>query len=323
MRVSVIKIWFVLVCVVMCFQPVAAATKLTPEIYHFLGFWGAVGYEGWLFPKSEIRTMNTVSPQFGVGYRYMRNNFVLQTGLEGQYMRINHKVEDKTYTPRMHDADIPNEEFTMHISLFDFTDVSQLVSLNIPLDFGYEKKRFYMMGGVKAGFLVYGNALNKATMTTLAGYDSYIGSFENLPNHGLSTTNLTSGKTPLRMKVNLMVHAEIGVRLDRIEDTGFKVKPHNYRIYLGAFAEYGVLNTHYANSTTPMVAFDYSRGVNATLTPFMLSSESAGAELHPLTAGIKLTMMFKLPERGKSYNYDSKDQKPGGFRKRGGNQSLQ
>ena len=125
------------------------------------------------------------------------------------------------------------------------------------------------------------------------------------------------------MKVNLMVHAEIGVRLDRIEETGFKVKPHNYRIYLGAFAEYGVLNTHYGNSTTPMVAFDYSRGVNATLTPFMLSSESAGAQLHPLTAGIKLTMMFKLPERGKSYNYDSKDQKPGGFRKRGGNQSLQ
>lgn len=303
--------------------PVHGASRLNPEIHHFVDVWGGVGYMGWLHSMEGTKPFSGVAPSVGVGYRLVYNRFIFQTGVEGQFTWTKGHIADIERQEWMNDWDIPNEPFRMHIRVYDCTDVNKTVNLQVPIMMGYEYGRFYGLAGVTVGMSLYGNATSSAAMQTTGEYDAYIGIMEEIPNHGFETKELTSGDCSFRMGPYLMAHMEAGARLDKFKRyKGFNVKNHTYRVYLGVYAEYSVLNAHNSTSNGSMVGLDLNHGVQAKLTPFMLCDEMKSGKVNPLTVGIKCTMLFELPQAGKSYIYDwNKVEK--GYIKRGGNQSIQ
>ena len=300
----------------------SAYTKLTPETTHFIGLWGGLGYSGWLHSMDDIKPLSGVAPSVGVGYRLLHNGFVFQTGLEGQYTWVKGKIPDMNRQVWMDDHDIPNEQFQMNVTFSDYSDVTQTMNVQVPVLLGCEYKRFYMLAGMTVGASVFANAKSQATMTTQGQYERYIGMMEDIPNHGFETAKVKSGTRQVNMGVNLLAHLEVGARLDKFNpNTGYHHQKHTYRLYLGAFAEYGLLNIHSSSSQGSLLNLDFSHGVQADMTPFMLCDEMKGGKVNPLTVGIKCTVMFELPKPGKSYIYDYYESEHD-RRKRGGNQGI-
>ena len=309
-------------CLTTVTSSLRAATKLSPEEHNFISLYGSVGYTGMLHNLPEVKTPSGVAPAFGVGYRFYRNNLILHVGVEGQYQWMKHSVPEQTIIARMQDADIEPEPFTMTISVFNRVDIYKAVNVNIPFYLGYEGERFYAMAGAAAGIMVYGVATNDCEVTTVAKYDRLIGEFEDMPNHGMSHMMITSGKQTYRTKFNLMLHAEMGLRLGNFDtNTGFQEYKKIHRIYLGAFADYGVLSVNQNAAMGDMLSIDYSKGVRPMVVPMMLSNEIQNRRINPLTVGLKLTVLIELLPPGKSHIYDN-NAVDRNYRKRGGNQVI-
>lgn len=315
-------IWVLIIGLVIEMSPAYAASKLNPNDRHMLGFWGSLGYSGLLHNRTESKIPSGVAPAIGVGYRYSHNNFIFQTGLEGQYAWMTCVMPLEIYQQRMVDSDINHEPFMMTAAISDRKEVYQTANVQLPLYVGYERGYFYALAGVTAGLNVYGTASSKGTLDTRAEYERLIGVMEEMPNHGLTRIDVNSGSKTFHTNINVMAHVEIGGRLDKFyQKTGFRAKRHTHRLYLAAFADYGVLNVHQNTSAGELIELDFTEGVNATVTPLLISNQMLGKRINPLVAGVKFTVMFELPKHGKSYIYDYY-KVTNGYIKRGGNQSI-
>ena len=313
----------ILVCRALGSMPVYSATSLNPEEHHFIALWGTMAYHGLMTDAQEAKLLSGFSPSLGVGYRFHLNNFIMQVGAEAQYSWNTHPMPTIVQEQTMYDADLNQEEFKLIATLFDRKDVYHLVSVNIPVLFGYERERFYALAGAEAGLQVYGVATSTALLTSTGEYERYIGLFENMPNHGLLTHPVESGKKQYSTGLNLLLHLEAGARVDRYSrKKGFHVKPHMHRMYVGAFAQYGVLDIHGNKPLGDQMALDFTSGVSANILPVLISNQTAGKTVHPFTVGVKFTALLELPQKGKSYIYDY-NRVSTNYRKRGGNQSIQ
>ena len=222
---------------------------------------------------------------------------------------------------RMLDADFNQEPFIMTATLSNFREQYTHVALNVPFYLGYEKNSLYLLAGFAASVSMYGRASSRCVLDTKAEYERFIGEFQQIPNHGMATVTVESGEKDYKMNFNVLLHAEIGGRLDQFSKySGFNDNKHSHRIYLGAYADYGMLNAHADIANGSQLTMDYTQGVKASLVPLLLSDQMQGKTVHPLTIGAKLSVFFELPELGKSYQYDNKHNHID--RKRGGNQVI-
>lgn len=315
--------WMLIIAMVMEMSPAVAATKLTPDERHLFGVWGNIGYSGMLHNRKGSKIPSGVAPALGVGYRFYRNGFILQTGVEGQFERLSSVMPYDIFRQRMVDADANREPFMMTATISDRREVYKRINVQLPLYVGFEKDYLYMLAGLTVGLNVYGTVTSEGTMSTQAVYDRLIGIMEEMPNHGLTTIDVKSGEMPFRTNVNMMVHAEIGARLDKgNRKKGYKPTNHLHRLYLGVFVDFGFLNVHKNSSEGDLLKVDFTNGVNASVVPLMKSAQMLDKRINPLVAGIKFTAMFELPKHGKSYIYDYHKVNRG-FIKRGANQSMQ
>ena len=320
------KYAYILLLTIMCLVgdilPVYAVSKLNPENKHMIGVTGGLGYYGLLNNMEGSKVPMGVSPSIGFAYRYYHNGFILQTGLDGYYNWSTTVFPKIVETQRMLDADWNNEPFRMTATLTDRKDVYQTMSINIPFYLGYEKEKFYFLAGASVGIHVTGSAYTSAHLSTAADYERFIGLFELMPNHGLLEQDVESKKMSLSLNPNIMLHAEIGGRVDNFNNsTGFRRRVHNYRIYVAGFVDYGVLNSHKNENVGDQLHLEFDNGVHATMVPMMLSSQMLNAAVHPLMVGIKVTALFNMPQPGKSFIYDYHTTE-NHYRKRGGNQSM-
>ena len=132
-----------------------------------------------------------------------------------------------------------------------------------------------------------------------------------------------SGTLPLKWNMNIMAHVEIGGRLGHMfRHQQFRLNPDKVRMYLAAYVDYGLLNLHTGKGGLPV--FDYretEQGVQFFVQPLLLSNMSDNATFRNLNIGIKYTIAFELPKRGKSYIYNYKESGRESIR-RGGNQGI-
>ena len=304
-------------------SPLYAGTKLTPDIRHLIGGWGSIGYSGMLHNRTGSQIPSGFAPTLGIGYRFFRNEFIFQTGVEGQYSWMTCVMPQEIHRQHMVDADENHEPFLMTATISDRREVYQTVNVQVPLYVGYEKDYVYALAGLTIGMNMYGTATTEGTMTTQAVYDRLIGIMEFMPNHGLAQVDVKSGVNKFHTNINVMAHAEIGGRLDKVyRKKGYRPNKHNYRLYLGAFVDYGFLNVHQNSAEGELLKMDYTQGVSASVTPLMMSTQMLDKKINPLVAGVKFTAMFELPKPGKSHVYDSQKVQ-NGYIKRGANQSMQ
>ena len=307
---------------VIAMSPAYAASKLTPDERHSFGVWGSFGYSGLLHNKKGSKIPNGVAPAVGVGYRFFRNNFIFQTGVEGQFAWMTCKMPLEIHQQRMVDSDINREPFLMTATVSDRREIYKTLSMQVPLYVGYEKGNLYALAGLTVGLNLYGSASSEGTLTTHAEYERLIGIMERMPNHGLALIDVTSGTQSFHTNINASVHVELGGRLDLLgSKKGYKPDNHRHRLYLGGFLDFGFLNVHQNSAKGDLVKLDFTQGVNATFTPLLMSTQMLNKRVNQVVLGIKFTAMFELPKHGKSYIYDYNDINSG-YIKRGGNQSI-
>ena len=313
---------YLIVCFVLCAALASAYTRLTPETYHFISLHGDLGYSALLHTIQGKKPSAGMNANFGVDYRLYHNDFLFSIGVEGMYELNFNLIDQLDFAIPMRDTE--GDLFNMHVHVNAPRDMARMVNINLPVLFGGEWKRFYFMVGPKVSLNLYGSTSSDALVTTYGEYERYYDDFYDMPNHQFASDQpMGSGTLPLRWNLNLMAHLEVGGRIGHMyRYKAFHIHPDKVRMYLAAYADFGILNLRSSQGGVP--TFDYretDHGVQFYVQPMLLSDLSAGAIVRNLNAGIKFTVAFELPSHGKSYLYSD----PGNERtrtKRGGNQGL-
>lgn len=314
--------YFIIVCALVWSMGMSAFTALTPETYHFVSLHGDAGYSALLHTVSGMRPSAGVNTNLGVDYRLFHNNFIFSAGLEGMYeLNINSMDELDVEIPML---DTEGQLFDMHVHVDKSRDLAHMLNLNIPLLFGGEWGRFYFMVGPKISLNLYGAASSRAEVTTYGEYDKYYDDFYDMPNHQFASDQYMGSATlPMKWNFNIMAHLEIGGRVGHMfKYKQFRLNPDKIRMYLAAYADFGLLDVHVASGGAPLFEYrDTDKGVQFYVQPFMKSNIADNAVFRNLNIGIKYTIAFEMPKKGKSYIYDYKKYDRPRI-KRGGNQGI-
>jgi len=275
-----------------------AASRLFPDEHHFVSLWGNVGYPYLITNTDLLKPSISVAPAIGAGYRYYRNGFILQAGIEGEFEYITNRVNNNDFTFEM--VDTEGDDFIMHAMVDKCKDVIQLFNCYVPVYVGYEYRRFYFLAGAKVGINLYGSTSTSSLISTKAEYERYMGWLENMPNHDLQNDVLVKSDTYKLMVTSPSVvgHLEIGGRLGSFSlEKGADVPKSKYRFYISAYADYGILNMHQNDSRGDGITYKQPAGeaIQFSVLPSMLSNQMLDKQVHPLTIGVKFTCLFEFP----------------------------
>ena len=300
-----------------------AFTRLTPETAHFVSLHGDAGYSALLHNVPDIAPSAGMNTNIGVDYRLFHNNFLFSIGVEGMYeLNVNQMDALDQRIPML---DTEGDSFDMHVLVDKSTDLTHMVNLNIPILFGGEWRRFYFLVGPKVSLNLYGSTSSKAQITTYGEYDRMYDDFYDMPNHQFMSGKYMGSETqPLKWNsVNIMAHVEIGGRIGHMfKHKQFRINPDRVRMYIAAYADFGVLNLHTGSNGLPVFGWrETEEGVQFFSQPLMLSNLTNDATFRNLNVGIKYTVAFELPQKGKSFLYDEFGSDRD-YRKRGGNQGY-
>lgn len=311
-----------IVCVLVCSTLMWAHTDLAPETRHFFSLHGDAGYSALLHTIEGQKPSAGVNAMIGFDYRLYHNNFIFSIGAEGMYeLNINH-MDDRDEAIPMRDTE--GDIFKMHVHVDKSLDLAHMANVNVPILFGGEWGRVYFMVGPKVSLNLYGMTTSSAQITTYGEYDKYYDDFYDMVNHQfVSDQYMSSAKMPMKWNFNVMAHAEVGGRIGHMfKHQQFRINPDMVRMYLAGYVDAGILNLIVSSGGAPVFGYlETDKGVQFYLQPLMQSALADNAIFRNLNIGIKYTIAFELPQKGKSYIYDSN--KVGrDYIKRGGNQGI-
>lgn len=247
--------------------------------------------------QQALNTPGGLGTALGFVYEFQDYIFRLQLGVGGQYQVVRNNVTDMLWIDNSV-ADAYDYPYHLHYSFYDRTDQSQNIYLQVPVLVGANFQGFYFLVGFKAGLHMWGNTRMRATGSTTATYDQFIGLFEEMDNHGLrkNVDMVRYGKS-ISLKPSFFVSGEIGYEWGEIYrgETGFNApEEKDYRIKVALFADFCVNNIHTNSNLSPLfVPADYKWDFPAfQLNHILASSPANGAFVRNLYAGIKVTFLI-------------------------------
>lgn len=296
-----LKIIFTIVCVVTLCARVYAAGGVSRDNHHFVTLYGQVGYSALLDNTKSMHPFSGVAPTIGLGYHFYTNHFVMDLSVGAEYAYHTAKSDQAVMTVKMRDTE--GELFDLNATIADGRDLCHSMNVNIPMLFGLEYGRVMVMLGPMTGVNVWGRTSTTASVSTTATYSDLSEDLYDMPNHQLSNNRrVSSDPYGLSWNINVALHAELGLRLGKM--TRRTTGTHN-RFYLGVYAEYGFLNIHRNVVEGENVGYrEAVDGVEFYVLPSMVSSQMNGANVNPLTAGIKMTCLLETPQRAIRYFKD-------------------
>lgn len=240
--------------------------------------------------------------EFGFGYELQYNRFLFDVGLAASFEHATSKVSDTTIVYNALDTE--GDSFKYSHLYRKNTYGFDALNLNVPVLFGSRiGDSFYFLAGARVSANLYGYSSSRALLTTTGKYDKYIGDFATMPNHEFVTDKPVYDGRPVNFNVNVAVGGEIGLYLNQFTDeTGFDVPKHNVQLRLSVFAYYGLLDIHPKAGGLKTLGnmFEYSGGGEKeliySLNSVYLSDPASDAKISNITAGIRFTVLFRLPE---------------------------
>lgn len=296
---------FVLVCLL---QSVATNTLCAQT--HLLGLWVEAGEWSLLPYGSQLN--NSIGGAGGVGFAYeiQQKHFLFQTGIGavGGYTSFGaSKNSDASTVILKNTMDPDGELFNYHYIINDRRDSYYNVTAQIPVLFGGQWKRFYFLAGVKMGLNIYsGTAVN--CLLSSEGHYNVDGTykydiFRDMPDLQFFTNKEVTKTNSVNFNLDIDGSVELGVRLGYIRPaTGFDVPKSRTQYRLAVFADYGLLDIHKAAAMSAIeTPLSYNRNdmISEVKVNDILSTSNAASSVHNLFVGVKFTVLFELPEKGK------------------------
>lgn len=242
-----------------------------PDITSFIDVYGGAGYSSLLHSIPDSKVPGGGAGMIGVGY-FMKHKskFEFRTGLEFMFlnsstMMNNLDIRGKyNYT---HPGTSVEMDYYMDFSDYKnnskhidyYTEQHNRLSVGLPVMFGAQFSRYYFLVGAKVNMGVLGMYSTKSPMKTYLVDPTLIDNLENMPNHGLYTSDVRSNGS-INFGLDVTGSAEFGICLDEWMPSkaltiqrGRSKMPVSYRI--GLFADYGFLNVNNSNVNNPIYRF--------------------------------------------------------------------
>lgn len=258
---------------------------------------GAAGGVGFVY---ELQAGKTYSP----------TRFLFQVGVNAQGGTSSFAQAGNTVDSLPNQLDLDNYRFDYVYEVSGRHDQYTKIAAQIPLLVGFQTKAFYMLAGVKAGFNIYKKMHTTATVSTYGAYRDF-DDHRHMPEYQFFDNKPYRGSTEAAMQLDLDASLELGGRLGVMtEESGFGVPRSTTEWRLGAFVDYGLKDlrsTKNANrGKLDMPAYDAQKAYNPEGTnqsmidnlkmSDLMASEGFARSVNNLVVGIKLTVLFRLPE---------------------------
>jgi len=272
-----------------------------------MGVWTDLGADVWMMSKSELKTSFGGGLGLGMVYEFQQGNFLFNVGFGTNVLYNPVKISNlNVVLPNQDDLDPlyyggAGEKLDYYYYMTNRQDKYLNMNLQVPVMLGFVSNRFFMLAGVKLGYIINLQTFCTSTMET-KGYNSTIGWMQNMPMYQFYPERTKSAQTRCTFRPDVAVSFEIGGYVgEMVQGTGYNRfrKPKHFRI--SAFVDYGLLSINNTSSTAPIVVpskyvpvkvYDM---VDAASYKDAVSSSVAGA-VNNLFVGVKFTALFDLPE---------------------------
>ena len=248
-------------------------------------FWGTSGQSAMHTDISNLNSLLKLGFGLGTGYELQYKSFSLQTGVEFTYLQPAWKLDEFSIdVENLYDDE--GDRYLGHYTFSESTDSYKFGNINVPLLVGFNKKKYYLLAGIKLNINLLAANNVKAQISSSGTYENYLGTFENMPNHGFGTYN-SSKDFPVKLAFNYAATAEAGLNFGT---------QNNFR--LGVFFDYGLQNINY-KTKEDIVLFGLD---NVPYLNNFMSGFAKPANL--IYSGVKFTVLLKIKDKYDCKCYD-------------------
>ena len=240
-------------------------TGVHSEVLHLFGVYTEGAYSSVLFTNPD---MNAMPSGYGYGggfcYEFQYYSFKTQIGLGFRMQDHVTPVYDMSvYDHQVSDA--WGYPYHLKYDFRDRVDTCKNVHVQVPVLFGYGDKNVYAMAGVKLNFNVYRYTGISAIGSTTATYDQFLGTFEEMDNHGLrkDVPMYVVSQTAFANQLSVLASIEIGgewgtkyhpvISRMRLRTSEELQKNFNWRIRVAAFCDIGVTSARWQPAANELV----------------------------------------------------------------------
>ena len=208
--------------------------------------------------------------------------------------------------------DLNGDRFDYIYELQGRRDKYSNLAVQLPVLFGFQYKRFYMLAGVKVYANMWTQSHSTATLNTYGRYESF-DEFRNMPKYQFFTDEPVSGGVKTSLNLDMDLSLEIGARLGGIYyGTGYDVPKRLVEYRLAAFVDYGLLDLHTKGTQQSLIlpetydtnpqsenyVYNSRTMVDNLVMNDIMSTDGFASAVRNLVVGVKFTVLFQLPEPG-------------------------
>lgn len=279
-----------------------AALPLWSQGSHNFGIQVTGGYSDMIGLKGAD-THGGAKIEAGVLYEWHKNHFLFQVGVGVDYAYQGVKNTPVTGAiPGMIDTD--NDECIYHYSIHDKRDHMQRLAVNPRISVGGQWGDWYFLVGAGAQVHLMSSSASQALLNTSGEYERLIVPLEGMENHSFLVDYPLSDQRGLQNNIDLTVHGEVGYQLPSMNRRSVRSIEPVHRIAL--FVECGIVS--FNNPTVSQPVADLRLQTNriddidfdqVAIRPLIGSDQLAWREVHPMTIGVRWTMLLTTPSSEK------------------------
>lgn len=251
------------------------------------------GATAWQLDNVEMTSPKT-GGNIGIGaiYQYQHGGFLLNTGVNFSSSRLSQLIDSQHIAVPMRDTEGIN--FIYRGELYNRQDQIATADISIPILLGAKTSfGLYALGGMRVNLPLHAWSLHHAILTTKGDYGNrYHEMLEGLPQHGYFTALPVQNNGSIKFPIDLRVCAEFGYAIpteNSFQKTTFS------QIQIGAFVEYGVLNSLKGGSNL-LTEVDCSQYMQVIMHHVYTTLSKHDYYVHPLFVGVRLTLLWQAHE---------------------------
>ena len=287
-----------------------SGSSLHAKVNNYVGAFANIGEWSLLPAKSDYTTSLGVAGGAGFLYELQAGQntgkakflFDVGVGLQGGMTSFMQSTNSTIPPLKLKDTDGDLLDYIYNVN--NRHDQYSDFALQIPLMIGFQYNRFYALAGVKIHAHVLTKAHTTASLTTYGHYEAF--EFEDLyndPANQFFTDYPLSKSTKTTFKPEVAISLEVGGRLGLVTDAvGFDVPKRKIEYRIAGFFDYGLNDIHSAENLQSIITpKEYSSTGMAESVEVndIMRTENFAQKVNSFTVGLKLTILFQLPEERK------------------------
>lgn len=248
------------------------------------------GATAWHLDNVEITTPK-IGGNVGIGmiYQYQKGKFLLNTGVNFSSSCLSQVVDSQHIAVPMRDTEGIN--FIYRGELYNRQDQIATADISIPFMLGAKTSfGLYALGGVRVNLPIHAWSFQKALLTTKGDYgDRYHEMLEDLPQHGYFTALSVKNDGIIKFPIDLCIGAEFGYAIPMETRSQKTILS---QIQIGAFIEYGVLNS-LTNGSNLLTEVDCSQYMQVMMHHVYTTLSKQNYYVHPLSVGVRFSLLWQ------------------------------